>query len=103
MVNSDPTDAGCFEICFELKRLIKITCFMEHLFSTRLTLHHESAVYRVDFDHEKYIFTPEVEGPAFPSFSFIREHDEWHEQAPVPHEMKKHALDALERYLLKQH
>ena len=76
---------------------------MEHLFSTNLAVNNENVVYHVVFDHEKYIFSPEVENKAFPSFSFVREHDEWHDADQVSPGVKKQALEALEKYLLKQH
>jgi hypothetical protein len=77
--------------------------FMEHLFSTNLAVNGENVVYHVVFDHEKYIFTPEVENRSLPSFSFIREHDEWHDGSQLSPDIKKQALEALEKYLLKQH
>ena len=76
---------------------------MEHLFSTNLVVNNENVVFHVVFDHEKYIFLPEVENEGIPSFSFIREHDEWHDGDPVSPEIKKQALEALEKYLMKQH
>jgi hypothetical protein len=76
---------------------------MEHLFSTNIAVNGENTVYHVVFDHEKYIFTPEVENEALPSFSFIREHDEWHDGTQLSPGIKKQALEALEKYLLKQH
>ncbi len=76
---------------------------MEDLFSTNLAVNKQNVVYRVVFDHEKYVFLSEASQPEFPSFSFRREHDEWHDQELLPPDLKKQALDALEKYLLKQH
>ncbi|MGE5521841.1 MAG: hypothetical protein ACM3VS_18090 [Candidatus Dadabacteria bacterium] len=76
---------------------------MEDLFSTNINLNNESIVYRVIFDHEKYLFIPGSDDKRFPTFSFKREHDEWHEQDTLPPDLKKQALEALEKYLLKQH
>jgi hypothetical protein len=76
---------------------------MENLFSTNLAVNNQNVNYRVIFDNEKYIFLPEADNKAFPSFSFKREHDEWVDQQLLSPEIRKQAVDALERYLLKQH
>ena len=76
---------------------------MEDLFSTNLAVNNQNVVYRVIFDQDKYVFLSESDQAAFPSFSFRREHDEWLDQELLPPEIKKQAVDALERYLLKQH
>lgn len=75
---------------------------MEELFSTPIAINNEQVNYHVSFDHEQYIFHSGSD-KAFPEFSFRREHDEWHDQQNLPEEIKKQAVDALERYLLKQH
>ncbi len=75
---------------------------MEDLFSTSLAVNNQKVPYRVVFDQEKYIFLPEGSS-SFPSFSFRREHDEWHDQDQVEPQLKKQAIDALENYLLRQH
>lgn len=76
---------------------------MENLFSTNISVNNQNINYRVLFDNEKYVFLSEADNKAFPSFSFKREHDEWHDQEILPEEIKKQAVDAMERYLLKQH
>ena len=76
---------------------------MENLFSTNLAVNNKSILYRVVFDQEKYVFLSDSDQSAFPSFSFRREHDEWHDQEPLPPEIKQQAIDALDKYLLKQH
>jgi len=76
---------------------------MEDLFSTNIAVNNENVNYRVIFDNEKYVFLSEGDNKSFPSFSFRREHDEWLDQELLPPEIKKQAVDALERYLLKQH
>lgn len=76
---------------------------MEHLFSTNIAMDKQDVRYHVVFDHEKYVFTPELNNQKLPSFSFKREHDEWHEQQALPPEIRQQAVDALENYLLKQH
>lgn len=76
---------------------------MEDLFSTNLAIDNKNVVYRVIFDQEKYVFLSESDQSAFSSFSFRREHDEWLDQELLPADIKKQAIDALEKYLLKQH
>jgi len=76
---------------------------MEDLFSTNIAVNNENVNYRVIFDKEKYVFLSEANNKSFPSFSFRREHDEWLDQELLPADIKKQAVDALERYLLKQH
>ena len=75
---------------------------MEDLFSTSLAVNNQKVSYRVVFDQEKYVFRPEGDA-SFPSFSFRREHDEWHNQELADPQLKKQAIDALENYLLRQH
>jgi hypothetical protein len=76
---------------------------MEDLFSTNIAVNNENVNYRVIFDNEKYVFLSEANNKAFPSFSFRREHDEWLDQELLPTDVKQQAVDALEKYLLKQH
>jgi hypothetical protein len=76
---------------------------MEDLFSTNIAVNNENVNYRVIFDNEKYVFLSEADNKAFRSFSFRREHDEWLDQELLPPDIKKQAVDALEKYLLKQH
>lgn len=76
---------------------------MEDLFSTNIAVNNENVNYRVIFDNEKYVFLSEADNKSFSSFSFKREHDEWLDQELLPAEVKDQAVDALERYLLKQH
>ena len=76
---------------------------MEDLFSTNIAVNNENVNYRVIFDNEKYVFLSEADNKSFPSFSFRREHDEWLDQELLPPDIKKQAINALERYLLKQH
>jgi hypothetical protein len=72
---------------------------MEYLFST----HIEDRPYRIVFDKEKYIFLPDADDGGGTSFSFRREHDEWHAVENISDEIKSAAIDALDRYLMKQH
>jgi hypothetical protein len=76
---------------------------MEDLFSTNIALDNENVNYRVIFDSDKYVFLSEADNKSFPSFSFRRQHDEWLDQELLPPDIKKQAVDALEKYLLKQH
>lgn len=76
---------------------------MEDLFSTNIAVNNENVNYRVIFDNEKYVFLSEADNKSFPSFSFRREHDEWLDQELLPPDIKKQAINALEKYLLKQH
>ena len=76
---------------------------MEDLFSTNIAVNNENVNYRVIFDNEKYVFLSEANTKAFPSFSFRRQHDEWLDQELLPPDIKDQAVDALEKYLLKQH
>jgi hypothetical protein len=76
---------------------------MEDLFSTNIAVNNQNINYRVIFDEEKYVFVSEAEQREFPSFSFRREHDRWMDQELLPPEIKTQAVEALDRYLLKQH
>ena len=76
---------------------------MEDLFSTNTAVNNENVNYRVVFDNEQYIFLSEADNRLFPSFSFKREHDQWLDQKLLPSDIKKQAIMALERYLLRQH
>lgn len=76
---------------------------MEDLFSTNITVNDKSMRYHVIFNNEKYVFLPEGDNKTASSFSFKREHDEWVTQESLSQDIKEQALDALDRYLLKQH
>lgn len=76
---------------------------MEDLFSTNIAVNNENINYRVVFDNEKYVFLSEADNKAFPSFSFRRSHDEWLDGELLPPDIKTQAVEALDRYLLKQH
>jgi len=75
---------------------------MENLFSTTIAIENENVNYHVFFDNEKYVFQSQS-GKAYPTFSLKREHDEWHNQEFLPSDLKEQAIDALEKYLFKQH
>ena len=76
---------------------------MEDLFKTKISVNNEPLSYRVVFEEEQYRFTAEAGNSPFSSFGLKRENDEWHEQESLPPEIKKQAVDALEKYLLQQH
>lgn len=76
---------------------------MEDLFSTNIAVNNQNVNYRVIFDNDQYVFVSEADNKSFPSFSFRREHDQWVNQDLLPPELKKQAVEALEKYLLKQH
>ena len=76
---------------------------METLFTTNIGVNDTTAVYQVVFDQDKYIFMPQQKDNKLPSFSFKREHDEWHDQELLSPQIKKQAINALEKYLLAQH
>ena len=76
---------------------------MEVLFSTNMAVNDQNINYQVIFDQDKYVFQSETGNREFASFSFRRHHDEWKEQDLLPAELKNQAVNALERYLLKQH
>lgn len=75
---------------------------MEELFKTSIANNNSEQHYIVVFDHEEYIFKP-AGGNATKSFSFRREHDEWHGSENISEDLRQQAIEALERYLLKQH
>jgi hypothetical protein len=72
---------------------------MEYLFST----HINETPYRVIFDKERYTFLPDADQSGASVFSLVREHDEWVDRDPLPEHIKTQAIEALEKYLLKQH
>lgn len=76
---------------------------MEDLFSTNIAVNNQNINYRVIFEDDRYTFLSEADNKEFSSFSFKREADEWHDQELLPPDIKKQAVDALERYLLQQH
>ena len=76
---------------------------MEFLFATNLNINEADAVYKVYFDQEKYMFRPDTHDKSLATFSFKREHDEWHNQEPLASQIKMQAINALEKYLLAQH
>jgi hypothetical protein len=75
---------------------------MENLFSANIAIENENVNYHVFFDNEKYVFQSQS-GNEFPTFSLKREHDAWHNPEFLPTDLKEQAIDALGKYLFKQH
>lgn len=75
---------------------------MENLFSTNIVVNNQNVNYQVIFDKEKYVFVSKAGNKEFSTFSFKRQHDEWAGQELLPNEIKDQAIDALEKYLLRQ-
>ena len=76
---------------------------MEDLFSTNIAVNNQNINYRVIFEDDRYTFVSEADNNAFSTFSFKRENDEWHDHELLPPDIKKQDIDALEKYLLRQH
>lgn len=75
----------------------------EHLFETTLMFEGRPLKFDVVFHDEKYHFQSTGEEPAQLRFTFARVHDEWKEEGKVPDNLQSQAVDALEKYLLRQH
>lgn len=77
---------------------------MEALFSTNLAINDANVIYQVFEDGGKYVFLSENSDNAFHNFSFVREGDKWNELElnKVPPELKKQAVEALDKYVLQQ-
>lgn len=74
---------------------------MEDLFWTTLSLNGEKTEYHIVFEDEAYCFIPKDSSQA--RFCFRREHDEWKGVDAASEKVKDTAVDALEKYLLRQH
>ena len=75
---------------------------MEALFSTNITVNDKSAVYQVYSDQGKYVFLPEANDNEIKGFSFRKENGSWVDLELIAPELKKQAIDALDRYLINQ-
>lgn len=76
---------------------------MKDLFSTNLLIDGQSKTYRVVFEQEQYRFIPAERASSSQAFSLQREHDEWQSTEVLTADIKKQAVEALEKYLLQQH
>ena len=74
---------------------------MEDLFWTTLFIDGKEASYHIIFENEEYCFIPKDSSLA--KYKFIREHDEWHAADAASEKVKDDAVDALEKYLMRQH
>lgn len=74
---------------------------MEDLFWTTLSQNGKEAAYHIIFENEEYCFIPKDSSLA--SYRFKREHDEWQAVDVNSEKIKDEAVEALEKYLLRQH
>lgn len=74
---------------------------MEDLFWTTLNLDGKEESYHIIFENEQYCFIPKDTSLA--KYCFRREHDEWHAIDAASEDIKDDAVEALEKYLMKQH
>ena len=74
---------------------------MEDLFWTTLSIDGKSTDYHIIFENEEYCFIPK--NSSLPTYKFKREHDEWHAADAASEVIKDEAVDALEKYLMRQH
>lgn len=74
---------------------------MEDLFWTTLNLDNKETEFHIIFENEEYCFVPK--GSSMPKYRFLRQHDEWHAIDEASEKVKDGAVDALEKYLLRQH
>ncbi|HVG14495.1 MAG TPA: hypothetical protein VM935_06025 [Chitinophagaceae bacterium] len=75
---------------------------MEKLFTANLLVKGEQVAFEATFSNEQYHFKP-VDDQQDKAFAIKREADEWHEVDPIPEDVKRQAIDALDNYLLAQH
>lgn len=74
---------------------------MEDLFWTTLFINDKEAEYHIIFENEAYCFIPKDSSLA--TYKFRREHDEWHAVDEASEMVKDSAVEALEKYLMRQH
>jgi hypothetical protein len=75
---------------------------MQNIFSCTLNVEGKNVEYHVVFKDEKYVFEAVENGATVPSFSFAREDNQWIDQQQIDPQLRKEALEALEKYLLSQ-
>ena len=77
---------------------------MTALFSTNLAVDGSNVVYQVYEDGGKYVFLSENSDNRFHNFSFVKEGGTWNEMElnKVSPEIKKQAVEALEKFVMKQ-
>jgi hypothetical protein len=74
---------------------------MEDLFWTTLNVDGKESEYHIIFENEEYCFIPKDSPKA--KYKFKREHDEWHSADKASEDVIDNAVEALEKYLLRQH
>ena len=74
---------------------------MKDLFWTTLNLDRQNEEYHIIFENEEYCFIPKDSSQA--KYRYKREHDEWQAVDNDSEQVKDSAVDALEKYLLRQH
>ena len=74
---------------------------MEDLFWTTLNANGVPGDYHIVFEDEEYRFYQQ--GSLKPAFVFQRGHDEWQAADAASEAVKDEAVEALEKYLLRQH
>jgi hypothetical protein len=74
---------------------------MEDLFWTTLSLNGMQEEYHIIFENEEYCFIPK--GFAQAKYCFRRGHDEWQAVDEASAKVKDTAVEALEKYLMRQH
>jgi hypothetical protein len=74
---------------------------MEDLFWTTLSLNGTQKEYHIVFENEEYRFVPKESSEN--TYRFKREHDEWQAMDEASEKVQDSAVDALEKYLMRQH
>jgi len=74
---------------------------MEDLFWTSLSLNGRPEEYHIIFENERYCFIPK--GSLDAQYCFRRGHDEWQAVDEESEKVKDSAVEALEKYLMRQH
>ena len=74
---------------------------MEDLFWTTLSLNGRQEEYHIIFEDEAYCFIPK--DSSMKTYRFRREHDEWLGADEESEGVKESAVEALEKYLMRQH
>jgi hypothetical protein len=77
---------------------------MEALFSINLAVNGNNVIYQVFEDQGKYVFLSENSANAYHNFSFIKKGEKWIELELdlVPPELKKQAVEALNKFVLTE-
>jgi hypothetical protein len=77
---------------------------MEALFSINLAVNGNNVIYQVFEDQGKYVFLSENSANAYHNFSFIKKGEKWIELELdlVPPELKKQAVEALNKFALTE-